>query len=318
VALLALTLTVLLGTIFPLAAEAATNRQVTVGGPYFRQTTIPVFLLLLFLMGIGPLLPWRRGDTEQLKHRLVTPALAGAITVAALTAAGARNPAALLAYGLAAFVAVANVNVLVRGVRSYARSSERGVLRSIPPAVARNRRLFGGLIAHLGVVVAVVAITTSSAFARQTEVTLAKGREANFAGYTLRYEDAQLVSQPQRLVAIGEVAVSREGRSIGTLRPSLNFYPNSGDPIGTPSIRYSLVKDLYASLVQMEPRGVQARFRFFLNPGVTWLWIGGAIVVLGGLLAAWPRRRRVATFPRPARRPSGQRIDAGRRTSVRG
>ena len=318
VALLALTLTVLVGTIFPLASEAVSDRQVTIGGPYFRETTIPVFLLLLFLMGVGPLLPWRRGNAEQARSRLVLPAVVGALTVVGLTLAGMRNLAALAGYGLAVFVGVANLALIVRGIRSYARSAGRSAVRAAPAAVARNRRLFGGLLAHVGVAVAVVAITTSSAFAQQTEVSLRKGAQTSFAGYTLRYQDARLLTQPQRIVAVGDVAVSRDGRSIATLTPSLNFYPSAADPIGTPSIRYSATRDLYASLVQMEPRGVEARFRFFVNPGVTWLWIGGAVIVLGGVLAAWPSRRRRTTSRPSARRRARRDLVAARRTRVHG
>src|SRR5438067_1429533 len=95
--LVALTLVVLLGTIFPLIVEATTNRQVTVGGPYFRQTTIPLFLLLLFLAGVGPLLPWRRTSGEQAARRLTVPAVIGAVVMVALAAGGVRNLTAVAA-----------------------------------------------------------------------------------------------------------------------------------------------------------------------------------------------------------------------------
>ncbi len=81
------------------------------------------------------------------------------------------------------------------------------------------------------------------------------------------------------------------GRPLGNLTPSLNEYPASTDPIGSPSIHYGVLRDLYSSLVGFDASGGEATFRFFLNPGVFWLWAGGAIVVLGGLLAAWPSRR---------------------------
>ena len=78
----------------------------------------------------------------------------------------------------------------------------------------------------------------------------------------------------------------------------MNLYHNSSEPIGTPSIRYGILRDLYSSLVGLEGSGQLATFRFFLNPGVTWLWIGGGIMALGGLFALWPgRRRRPATEP---------------------
>jgi len=278
--------------------EALTNRQVTVGGPYFRETTVPLFLLLLFLAGVGPLLPWRRASAESASRRLTFPAVAGAAVIVGLAASGIRDPAALAAFGLAAFVGVANLAELGRGVRAFARASGARLHRAAIRAAARNRRLYGGLIAHVGIAVAVVAITASTAFAAQTEVTLAPMQTARFAGYTLRYEGQRLVRQPQRDVRIATVAVSRGGRDLGVLRPSMNFYPSApNDPIGTPSIHYGVLKDLYSSVIGFGAG--RATFRIFLNPGVMWLWVGGFVVAIGGLVAAWPGRRRRTVLPLP-------------------
>jgi cytochrome c-type biogenesis protein CcmF len=292
--LLGLTFVVLLGTIFPLVVEALTDRQSTVGGPYFKQTTVPLFLLLLFLMGIGPVLPWRAATPEQARRRITVPVAAGAATMVLLAAMGMRNLAAVAGFGMAAFVLVANGGEVVRGMRAFARARRRRVLRSILEAVARNPRMYGGYLVHLGVAVAIIAIISSTSFARQTEVTLALGQETSFAGYTLRYEGQHVLQQPQRQVLVADVTVSRDGRPLGRVRPSLNLYPGASEPIGTPSIKYGVLKDLYSSVLGFEgDAGGRATFRFFLNPGVMWLWVGGGTMALGGLLAAWPGRRRV-------------------------
>jgi cytochrome c-type biogenesis protein CcmF len=301
--LLALVFIVLLGTIFPLVVEALTNRQSTVGGPYFVQTTVPLFLLLLFLMGIGPLLPWRRASREQIRRRVTVPAGAGALVIVGLALTGVRDLGAVAAFGLAAFVAVANIGELARGILAYRRATGRPLVRSAVEAASRNRRLYGGLVVHLGFALVAVAVTASSSFARQTEVTLTQGQETAFAGYVLRYDGQRVLDQPQRRVLVADVDVSKDGASVGGVTPSLNLYPGAAEPIGTPSIRWGAFKDLYASVIGFEgEHGEEATFRFFLNPGVLWLWVGGAIMALGGLLAAWPvRPRRAAPFP-PARR----------------
>jgi len=295
--LVTVTLVVLLGTIFPLAVEAVTGRQTTVGEPYFVQTVAPLFLLLLFLMGVGPLLPWRRAGRDEVARRLRVPAVSGALVIVALVAAGMRNVAAILAFGLAAFAGTANVGVLARGMRSGRRSGV-GALG----AIVRNRRLYGGTIVHLGIAIAAVAVTASSSFALDREVALEPGDTAAFAGYELRYEGRRLVDEPHRDVVIADVSVRRDGEPVGRLSPSLNLYPGGNEPIGTPSIRYGVLRDLYASLLGFTGGGERASFRLFLNPGVTWLWVGGAIAALGGLLAAWPsgRRRRGAEPAAPA------------------
>ncbi len=294
-AFLAITFIVLLGTIFPLVVEALTNRQVSVGGPYFKETTIPFFLLLLFLMGVGPLLPWRRASREQVRRKVTLPAVVGAAVMVALAAVGTRDLAALAAYGLAAFVLTANLGELARGIRAHARGTGVSILTAIPAAVGRNHRLFGGLVVHAGIAIVAIAITTSTAFAHQTEVTLARGEQTSFQGYKLRYEGLRTLPQPQRIVEVAMVSVSTQGRSLGNLTPSLNSYPSATDPIGTPSIRYGVFRDLYSSLIGFTGSGDEATFRFFLNPGVTWVWAGGALGALGGLAAAWPWRRRAVS-----------------------
>jgi cytochrome c-type biogenesis protein CcmF len=325
--LLTLTFVVLLGTVFPLAVEATSGRQVTVGGPYFRRTTVPLLLLLLFLAGVGPLLPWRGGPAGRLVRRLRVPLAAGAAVVCALALAGVRDPAAVLAFGLAAFVAVANAAEIGQGVRAALRDGAgvraalrdgagvraalrdgagvRAALRDGAGVRAwlRGRRRYGGLVVHIGLALAAVGVTASSTMARQVEVTLSRGAAMTFAGYELRYQGMRTLRQPQRVVLATDVAVTRDGRDLGRMVPSLNLYPAATEPIGTPSIRYGSLRDLYASVIGVDSGGEQATFRFFLNPGVTWLWVGGAVMAAGGLLAAWPARRRATARPRGPGKP---------------
>jgi cytochrome c-type biogenesis protein CcmF len=295
---------VLIGTVFPLINEAITSTKVSVGGPYFDRTAAPVVLLLLFLMGIGPLLPWRVGSGRYLLQRLRVPVWAGALTILGLVLAGVGHPVAIFAFGLAAFVAGATVSEMVRGVRAQRRAFGGRVGRAVAGAFSRNRRLYGGLVTHLGLVTAIVAITWSSSYATSKEVTLAKGESTTFAGHVLRYTGSSVRNDPQRVVFISNLQVVDDGRVVGVLIPSLNQYPSSQELIGTPSISkgtpFNGFRDLYASLQSLEPRGTSATFRLFSNPGVVWLWVGGAVIVLGGVIALWPaRRRRREPLPPP-------------------
>jgi cytochrome c-type biogenesis protein CcmF len=296
--LLVLTLVVLLGTIFPLFVEATTNTQVTVGGPYFVETSAPVFLLLLFLMGVGPLLSWRRTSADRLRTRLTVPCLAAGAVMVLLAILGMRNAVVLLTLGLAVFVLVANVQEVVRSIRAHARATGRGLVASVLPAAGRDRRRFGGYVAHVGFAVAAMAIVVSSSFAHRMDVTLSRGQAVSFSGYSLRYLGERVDRQPQRVVLIANLSVTRDGREAGHVQPSLNLYPAASEPIGTPSIDYGVLRDLYTSVISFEGDGRAATFRLFLNPGVMWLWAGGGIMILGGLLAVWPARRgRTAPLP---------------------
>jgi len=182
-------------------------------------------------------------------------------------------------------------------------------------AVRRNHRLYGGLIVHLGLLVVVVAIAWSTSFRQQAEVTLSRGQTTRFAGYTFRYDGADIRKQPYRTVFVAHLAVLRNGREVHQMIPSLNFYPNSSEPIGTPSISKGTptnqFRDLYTSLQSMGVKGASATFRLYLNPGVFWLWVGGAVMVLGGIVALWPARR-TRTAPLPEPQPAAEPVGATR------
>lgn len=143
-----------------------------------------------------------------------------------------------------------------------------------------------------------MAATTSASFDRQTEVTLARGESVSFAGYGFRFEGTRTIEQAYRRSAVADLTLLRGGREAGRLTPLMNFYPSARDPIGTPSIRTGTplngFRDLYVSAKWIGDDGGSAAFRIYMNPGVTWLWIGGVVMALGGLLAAWPKH------PRPA------------------
>jgi cytochrome c-type biogenesis protein CcmF len=282
--LLAATAIILLGTVFPLVVEAATGEQITVGGPYFQSALAPVFLLVLLLAGTAPLLPWRAANRERAVRRLRLPVLAAALVVVAAAAAGLRDLYAAAGFGLAALVLVGNGQEIVTGLAVGRRHG--GVLRTL----ARGRRRYAGLTVHIGLALLAAGITASTNLAEQTQVTLRTGQSTVFAGHTLRYAGLETDQQAQRIVLTARVDVAGGG----ALTPRMNLYPAATEPIGSPSIHRGVLRDLYASVVSLQDDGDSATFRFYRNPGITWLWIGGAVMALGGAAAAWPARRRRA------------------------
>ena len=301
--LLVLTFTILVGTIYPLLAEALTGDKVSVGAPYFNRNAAPVTLLLLFLMGIGPILPWRAASLSAVLRRLQAPAWAAAIAAALLALSGA-GVGAVLVFGLAAFVGVAAIAEMARGVRAQRRALG-SVVRATGAAISRNHRLYGGLVVHLGLVVAVLGVSWAAMFDRSSEVTIAVGDRVQVEGYELRLDRLSSRDEPHRRVLVADLTVfdASSGDEVVQLHPSLNLYPASSEPIGTPSIRagtpFNGLVDLYASLVTVDG-GEQAAFRFFVNPGIGLLWLGGAVMALGGVVAAWPTHARTTRTPVPS------------------
>src|SRR5215467_4295491 len=288
--LLAATAIILLGTVFPLIVEALTGQQVTVGGPYFRSSITPVFLLILLLAGTAPLLPWRATSRARALRRLRIPAAAAAAVMIATAAAGVTSVYAVAGFGLAALVLVTNGQELSSGVSVGRHGGRGGAIRALRRP---GRRRHAGLVVHIGLALVAAGITASSTLGQQSQVTLKTGQAAVFGGQVLRYQGLRTDQQPQRIVLTAAVSVTNPGGApAGTLDPRMNLYPAATEPIGTPSIHRGVVWDLYASVISLQNDGGSATFRFYRNPGVNWLWAGGLVMALGGIAAAWPTRRR--------------------------
>jgi cytochrome c-type biogenesis protein CcmF len=288
----AATLTVLLGTLYPLIAEAVSGAQLSIGAPYFDRVEVPIGLALLFLMGIGPQLPWHGASRSTLERQFTVPFIAAAAGAAVAVIAGMTGVAPVLTYALAAFVVATIAQEFVRGVRA------RGVLHGEAPMTAfvalfrRNGRRYGGYVVHFGIVLAVVAIATSQSRTTELERTLAPGDAMDIAGYHVVFTGLRDVNEPQRASTLADLVVTGNGAN-ESLHPGLVQYPNSAQAIGTPGIAAGARDDIYTILAAYDGRGrAWATIRVRVIPLVSWLWAGGAIVGIGAILAALPPPRR--------------------------
>ncbi|MBI3962073.1 MAG: heme lyase CcmF/NrfE family subunit [Deinococcus sp.] len=283
---------VLVGTMFPLVVEAIQGTKISVGAPFFNQVNVPIALALLFLMGVGPLLPWRRTPPEVLRQRFLLPGI-GAMLVGVLGyVLGITRLAPLLTCVLAAFIVVGMGQDLVVAVSARRRSSGEGPLVALGQLVARNRRRYGGFVVHLGVVLIALGIAMSSAFSQQRESTLRTGGSLAIAGYSVQLVEVRGYQEPQRLTVASSVAIEKDGRLLGTLEPALRFYPSLRTPVATPAVHSTLAEDLYLTLTAVEPDGSSATITALVKPMVAWIWLGGGVVLIGALIAIWPTPRR--------------------------
>jgi cytochrome c-type biogenesis protein CcmF len=296
VLLLAATAIILVGTVFPLVAEAVSGARLSVGQPYFVQAVAPVFLLLLLLLGTAPLLPWRSASPARSLPRLRVPVSVAALVLAGAALAGAGRVEPVVGLGLAALVLVTNGQEIVMGLRFSAR--RRGLRGALGRGAGRPGRSYGGLLVHVGLAVMAAGIVASGAFAQQSEVTLKRGDSAVFAGHRVEYLGLTTAQQPQRTVLTTRLRVTETstGRS-EVLDPRLNLYPAASEPIGSPSIDRGPVWDMYASVIGLQDNGGSATIRLYRNPGVNWVWLGALVMVVGGVVSGRPRRTRA----RPAR-----------------
>jgi cytochrome c-type biogenesis protein CcmF len=294
---------VLLGTVFPLIVEAINDERISVGTPYFNRMTMPIGLALLFLMAVAPALPWRKASTELLRQRLFWPAWAGVGTLVLAVALGATGLAPLLAFGLAGFAGGAAVRQIVLATR---RQGWRGFVG----------RANGGMVVHLGVVIIAVAIAASGSYASQGEFRLTPGDTASVAGHDVEYLGLEVVESAEKTETQARVRI--DGGDV--YAPALSQFEFGGQSVGTPSVQSGVTGDVYLSLIALPEGGTEGEaadgeivLRVIVEPLAVWLWIGGGVIAVGTVLAAFPGRRRKGTDPVSA--PVPERLDRKRRGS---
>jgi cytochrome c-type biogenesis protein CcmF len=286
------TFTVLLGTLFPLIAEALDDRKVSVGEPYFDRWALPLGLALVFLMGVGPALPWGRLSPARAWQRLAPPVVAGGLTVAAFAAGGFTGPWVLVTLFLCGFAAWANLGELIAPVVARRASHHEGWATATRAVLRRTRRRYGGHLAHHGVVMAVASLALYKGYKEEVDVTLRPGEFASIAGYTATFDRARFVEEAHRKAVAAEFTLSADGVVVASLAPRLNYYPTQREPVFTPDVHSTPARDVYLSIVEIEPSGAYVVLRLITVPGIWWLWVAPVVIAAGTAVAAWPERRR--------------------------
>jgi cytochrome c-type biogenesis protein CcmF len=278
------------GVIYPLISELVTGQKVTVGPPYYKSATAPLFAGLLFLMGVAPLAAWGHSTIKSLGRLLWRPGIFSLGVLAVIFAAGVRNPGALLGFWLGALVVSVTLYEFWRGVRSRHRNNQENYALALWRLIGRNRRRYGGYIIHLGVVLMSLGIIGIEVFQTQTQGTLARGQSLDLGEYSVRFRSLAVFDLPDgRNVARAVLDAYKNGQYIGELHPRRDYFVESQQPMTIASLHSTLADDLYVILVDWQPVSEQgATFKIYHNPLVNWLWLGGFVFILGMLVAAWP------------------------------
>lgn len=281
---------IFIGTIFPALTEAVRGVKINVGPPYFNLVMTPIVIGILLLMGVGPLVPWRRATADRLGRNLATPASAALLATLLLAALGIRQVDALLIFAMAAFVMGTILLETVRGTQVRMHRGEP-VTGALVRLFSRNRRRYGGYVVHFGILLMLVGIAASSAFDTQAHAALRPGERFSVGRYTIAYEGLAHSARPGIDVTTAVVRIWAGARFLGLFAPRRLFYHTQGVPMHEVAIRSSPREDLYVIL--SEWNADRATIRVLVHPLVSWLWAGGAVAVLGALFAALPERRRV-------------------------
>ena len=294
--LVGLTFTILLGTTFPLIMEAVKGVRLSVGEPYFNQVAMPVGVALLFLMGVGPALPWGGSSREKIVQALGVPVVAGVLTLlVAWGAMGIARPWPLATFVTAAMATVVSLREIVNPVRTRMREQGEHFGAALLQAFLRNRRRFAGYIVHLGVILIIVSIAVSHAWRQDKEMLLAKGESATFGDYLFEFESVAQIKEPHRERNEAIVKVTGPGGAF-ILRPAMNHYSAAMNAIGSPAVKSLPTHDVYLSLLSIKADNSGVGLHAYITPMVYWIWLGGGVMVLGTLLALWPQRKSEASL----------------------
>lgn len=280
---------VLIGTLYPMLVEAFSGDRVSVGAPWFDRAAVPISIVLLGALAVGPVTPYRHARFAVLWERLRSPLQVAALATAAAALAGVTAVTVLGTLALAMLAVAA----IVRQAHATARTRPHGyagLYRSDPG-------YWGGMVSHIGVAMLAVAIAFSGSFDSRDTITLDPGGSAAVHGYTLTYTGPFLDDDPHRTLVGATVEVTRGGSGVATLQPALARYPNQLQAIPTPSVHTGLREDLYLSLVRIEEGTARVTLDVFRFPLMWLLWLGGLVTVAGGTLSFVGRRRRRSLTP---------------------
>ncbi len=304
--LVAFTLTVLWGVAFPLLSEAVRGEPITVGAPYFNFFLRVLGLPLLLLMGIGPLIAWRRSSLRALGASLIWPATVAFVTGALLLALGAGSSLpALVAYTFCAFVLMTIALEFIRGTRARKALGAPSWPSAFSSLVGRNRRRYGGYIVHAAIVLLALGVA-GGAYGSTKVRQLKPGESMTIRGYHLAYVGAFARKGPNRTEVRARVAVSRGGKDLGVYATGKNVYPVEGQDSKEVAIRTDWLRaeDLFLIGEQFNGDG-SVVLKVLVNPLVDFVWLAGFVFLFGSLIAMWPdelEQRRLArrTEPVPA------------------
>ena len=282
---------VLLGTLYPALAKAFSGSEVAVSASFFNRVNGPLFLVIVLLAGICGTIGWRKASGRNLARNFLWPAVGAAVVTIVCAVLGVRQIAAVLAVFISSFVVGAIVYEWFRGTRARRRTRGENAARAFASLIASNRPRYGGYIVHIGIAVFALGVVGSSLFAVSQEATLKPGQSMTVSGYTLTYDGLTSQETAARATYTAALSVDKGGKSIGELAPVKFTDISAAQPVTEVAIRSTPVEDLYVILVGWDTDQTAA-FKVLVNPLVMWLWIGGGILVFGGVVAFWPARKK--------------------------
>ncbi|GJL50333.1 MAG: cytochrome c-type biogenesis protein CcmF [Nitrospirales bacterium] len=283
--------TVFLGTLYPLMVETFQGGKVTVGPPYYNAVFMPIALGLLFLMGIGPYIPWRKASASNLKKNFLVPLIAGVVTMVLLFISGIHSLYALAGGFVVGFSGSAILLDFGKISKLYANREHVNIFKGFLKAFSANQRRYSSLITHLGVLILVIGIIASTIYQTEKVVSMKVGDTFSIADYEMKLLNIHEVEGKNWKAQEGVFEVTQDNEVITKLRPQKRVYTASQSPTTESAIHAINMGHIFLTMPDVSADGV-AVARGVINPLILWVWGGGGIMGLGVLLNIFRPRRR--------------------------
>jgi len=287
VLLVVATASVLLGTIYPLILDALNMGKLSVGPPYFNRVFIPIMLLLIVLMGIGPHTRWKKDDPDRLFKRLRSVALASVLLSLIFT---------YLLYSEISLGVVVSISLafwIILSILSDLKTRLKNKSGFISGMKSLPREFYSMSFGHLGIAIFTIGVTLTSVYSIERDIRLAPGEDIELAGLTFKFITIEQNQGPNYEANTGHVRVSHDGREIAMLHPEKRFYFVQNRPMTEAAIDAGLFRDLYVSLGEPLPNSDAWAVRIYYKPFIRWIWLGALVMSFGGLLSATDKRYRL-------------------------
>jgi cytochrome c-type biogenesis protein CcmF len=272
--------------------------KVSVGEPYFNRMSVPMGIAILFLMGVGPALPWGQATKNSLRQLLVPVSTMAGVLITCF-ALGFRSGPALVTFGLAGFAGAVTLREMLLPIFVRIKEKKESFLVATFEATRRAQRRMGGYIVHLGVIVVFVAVAASQSYVTHAQATLQKGATMQVQNFSVRFDDIVTGTETNRRFVGAKCTVTSAGGSVFEMTPRVNYYPRSTDPIGFPAVHDTVLGDLYLSMLANDPEKGTVTLNTWFFPFVSWIWWSMPFFVLGSLISLWPVRTRYVKKAQP-------------------
>lgn len=293
--LLASTLAILAGTIYVLLNRDARALKTILSAPFFNQVNIPIFLAVILVAGLCTAIGWGKLSLANLKRNLLWPLVSALALGLLIFLFSSWNWYAAVGLALCSLVPFTAIAEWVKSTRARHRTRGENYVKAFLGLIWDNKPRHGGYIVHIGLILMTMGIIGSSAFDVTEEAALRQGESMTVSGYTVVYEKMDYTPASGRMTFTATVSIYKNERFIGELKPVKYFDQSFNRDVNTAAIRANPIEDIYVTATAWNETGLTA-FKVRIFPLLQWIWIGGWLMLLGGVIAFWPDKRNLVVI----------------------